>query len=77
MRRLWKEINFTATGFELNNNASFEDFSIGIEQMISIVERFPPQTAVTPTKRDIDMFNGVNLNNFPTDTNNEDILKIL
>lgn len=77
MRKLWTEINFTPTGFELNEDDSFEDFHIGKEQMISIVERFPPQSKVTPTKRDVDMYDGVNLNNFPINTKEEDIMKIL
>ena len=80
MKKLWEEVGFVPTTFELEeNDKTVDDVEQAVKYAPKINEtRFPlSRKDAEPSARDIEHFDGVTIRNFPKTLDNKDIVEFL
>ena len=78
MKRLWAEIGFTPTNFELNEDEkSSEMENVSKEDQVIIADNFKTMNKTEPSDRDIEHYNGLNIRNIPQNVEEKDIYGFL
>ena len=78
MKKLWAEIGFTPTNFELNEDEKSTDMeNVSKENQVKIADNFKTVKKTEPSARDIEHYNGIDIRNIPQSVEEKDILEFL
>ena len=80
MKKLWAEVGFVPTNFELNEedtSAEPDQQNTATSAPVKIATNFPPMVRPEPTSRDIEHYNGITVKNLPSTLDDKEIFKFL